>query len=194
MDSVSKRITNAKEFVEWADVNDILFNLTYREANVLLGYLEGHDYAVVAEGDQLFRVDLCEKEEEYEPTTLDDLIDSAYEWNFELIEIVKHELENPKDFIDYCNNSERLKSYRDDETILDCMYDRTIYGKQLANKAYNIAMSSISTYAPDYFNNVPKRNVKEDEKAAEQIAGSIVEQVIASRQDNIIPVAAGRGR
>ena len=39
--------TKAEELIEWLDENDILMNLTDKEAGVLISYMEAHGYISV---------------------------------------------------------------------------------------------------------------------------------------------------
>lgn len=39
--------TKAEELIEWLDENDILMNLTDKEAGLLLSYMEGHGYSLL---------------------------------------------------------------------------------------------------------------------------------------------------
>jgi hypothetical protein len=53
-----KLIQTAKDLVEFLDSNDILFPMTVKEAEVLLGYMGGHGYLLGEQEGRLFRGDL----------------------------------------------------------------------------------------------------------------------------------------
>ena len=128
-------IKSPKELMEWLDVYDILLNLSEQESQVLLNYMEGHAYQIGVCQEKMYRMDLTEEPPAVEEMAIDDLIDSAVAWNYEMIEQAEAEKQNPKNFVDYCNNYERCISLREDEEVLDGMYARTIYGKEFGTVA-----------------------------------------------------------
>ena len=81
----------------------------------------------------MFRGDLCDEQDKvtWEPYTIDDAVDAVTEWNFELIKETEAAVTNPKDMIDFANQKSRLDSLREDEQILDKMFDRTTHGKMI---------------------------------------------------------------
>ena len=72
---------------------------------------------------------------------LDDLnsLDVVCEWNYEMVQTAQTQVENPDDFIDFVNKQNKLESLRADERLLDAMFDRTKYGKELVQLAEKMA-------------------------------------------------------
>lgn len=124
-------ITKPEELMKWIDNNDLLLVLNEKEAKILLGYLEGHDYAIGTVNEKMVRVDICDKNYEYEDYTIDEFIDTVCEWNYDLMTGAKKSMENASDHIVFNEAKEYFKQLREDEKVLDKMFAKTCYGKQL---------------------------------------------------------------
>ena len=109
------------------------FPMTEEEGQKLVDYMEGHGYVLGNMDGGMFRGDLCDEQDKvtWEPYTIDDAVDAVTEWNFELINETEAAVTNPKDMIDFANQKSRLDSLREDEQILDKLFDRTSYGKMI---------------------------------------------------------------
>jgi hypothetical protein len=59
--------------------------------------------------------------------SVDDLIDSVCEWNYELILDMDAERQNPKDMVDFANKQSRYERLKQDEAVLDKLFDQTKY-------------------------------------------------------------------
>lgn len=57
------------------------------------------------------------------------MIDIVCEWNFELKTDAEHGMENPKDFIDFCNYKDAFDAICADCENLDRLFARTRYGR-----------------------------------------------------------------
>ena len=55
-----KLFTEPDELLRWLDENDILMNLSKEDGQILLNYMEGHDYAIGIREDHMIRKDLSE--------------------------------------------------------------------------------------------------------------------------------------
>lgn len=121
------------------------FPITEEEGQKLVDYMEGHGYLLGHMDGEIFRGDLCDSQDkvDWEPYTIDDAVDAVAEWNFELIKDAEAAVTNPKDMIDFANQKSRLDSLREDEQILDKMFDRTKYGKELDALAVTLAEALI---------------------------------------------------
>ena len=109
------------------------FPMTEEEGQKLVDYMEGHGHLLGHMDVGMFRGDLCDEQDKvtWEPYTIDDAVDAVTEWNFELIKETEAAVTNPKDMIDFANQKSRLDSLREDEQILDKMFDRTTHGKMI---------------------------------------------------------------
>lgn len=109
------------------------FPMTEEEGQKVVDYMEGHGYVLGNMDGGMFRGDLCDEQDKvtWEPYTIDDAVDAVTEWNFELINETEAVVTNPKDMIDFANQKSRLDSLREDEQILDKLFDRTSYGKMI---------------------------------------------------------------
>lgn len=139
-----KAITEAGGLTDYMERAKCGISITDKEAALLLGYMEGHGYVIGEKGGKLYRGDLCNtpgkiiwESEEYTP---DDVIDTACEWNYEMMNREAIELENP-----FLENGEKegmekhLGSLKADKVILDRLFDLTKYGRQIEEKAQDIA-------------------------------------------------------
>lgn len=109
------------------------FPMTEEEGQKLVGYMEGHGYLLGYMDGGMLRGDLCDEQDKatWEPYTIDEAVDAVTEWNCELINEAEAAVTNPKDMIDFANQKSKLDSLREDEQILDKMFDRTTYGKMI---------------------------------------------------------------
>lgn len=132
---------NAVAFVKFMDENDILFHLTEKEAELLLSYMSGHDFVLGEKDGKLFRGDLSYREGKIRWTedTIDDVVDVVCEWNNDLLEKTQEEVHNPMNFADFTEKKNRLDSLQGEEKVLDVLFDRTKYGKELDEIAHRLA-------------------------------------------------------
>ena len=124
-------ITKPEELMKWIDNNDLLLELNEKEAKILLGYLEGHDYAIGIVHEKMVRVDICDENYEYEDYTIDEFIDTVCEWNYDLMTGAKRSMGNASNHIVFNEAKEYFEQLREDEKVLDKMFAKTCYGKQL---------------------------------------------------------------
>lgn len=122
-------IRQPEELVAFIQRNDIAIVMTDKEAELLLGYMEGHDYVVGFVEGQLYRGDLDEIPGEivWDDYTVDELIDAVCEWNYEMILDMDAERQDPKDMIDFSNKQSKYESLKEDEAVLDKLFDQTKY-------------------------------------------------------------------
>lgn len=123
------------------------FAMTDEEAGIVLGYVEGHGYALAGQDGRLYRGDLCGQPEDisWEEYDIEDAIDDAYEWNFAMMQDSERLMEGLESPEDYQVASESYKELCSDEKILDGLFDRTRYGKELEEMAVGIAGAIISS-------------------------------------------------
>lgn len=145
MKTENKPLITAEELVNFTDSNDILIHLSIKEAEILLGYMEGHGYALEECDGKLMRKDLCSDCEspEIQECSIDDAIDAACEWNYELLQEAEAARENPKSLEDFIDEDNQYRSLQEDEKVLDQMFDRTKYGKEIAELAEKLAFEFI---------------------------------------------------
>lgn len=130
-------IAKGAELIKFMEENGISFQMDEQEADLLCGYMDGHGYVIGQKDGQIFRGDLCAETDRtvWEETTIDDLVDSAMEWNYEMLKEAKADMENPDNFIDFVNKHSRYENLCADEKVLDAMFERTEYGKQIEHVA-----------------------------------------------------------
>lgn len=122
--------------------------LTAEEADVLLGYMEGHQYILGEYEGQVYRGDLCYADGviRWLSYPVDDAIRTAYEWNDEFLEEAEEKVENAGNYDEYVKETEKLKELKAEEKLLDAMFDRTRYGKRLTEVAEKIVGEIISDW------------------------------------------------
>ena len=124
-------ITEPKKLHLWLEYKRPDLQITDQEIQMLLGYFEGHDYGLFIRNDELMRKDLSEENGEIQPYDMDEVIDIVCEWNYELLYEIKENMENPRDFVDYCKNREKYDSLKRDEEMLTGLFEQTRYGKKV---------------------------------------------------------------
>lgn len=142
-------IRQSEELLDYIRKNTIPITMTDKEAELLLDYLEGHDYVAGFLEDKLYRGDLDEVPGEivWEDYTVDDLIDLVCEWNYELILDMDADRTNPKDMADFTDKQERYEKLKREEVILDRLFEQTKYRadiEQLAEKLANQFIENLS--------------------------------------------------
>lgn len=115
--------------------------MTDKEAELILRYLKDHDYTVGYAEGQLYRGDMDEVPGEivWEEYTVDDLIDIVCEWNYEEIlemDVARHE---PKDMVDFSNKHSKYECLKEEEAVLDKLFDQTMYRAGIDKLAEELA-------------------------------------------------------
>lgn len=157
--------------------------LTAEEADVLLGYMEGHQYILGEYEGQVYRGDLCYADGviRWLSYPVDDAIRTAYEWNDEFLEEAEEKVENVGNYDEYVKETEKLKELKAEEKLLDAMFDRTRYGKRLTEVAEKIVGEIISDW---------EKTGTVDE-AVKKMIEAVEKETEVSRTDNQKP---GRAR
>lgn len=134
-------IRQPEELLDFIRENDITIVMTDKEAELLLGYLEGHDYVIGFAGEKLFRGDLDEVPGEivWDDYTVDDLIDAVCEWNYELILDMDAERMAPKKMSDFSDKQDKYEQLKKDEAVLDKLFDQTKYRAGIERLAEELA-------------------------------------------------------
>jgi hypothetical protein len=134
-------IQTGAELISFMKERGISFQINEKEADLLCGYMDGHGYVIGQKDGQLCCGDLCAETDRtvWEETTIDDIVDSVTEWNYELLKEAREFMENPKDFDDFVFQHSRHEELCADEKVLDAMFDRTKYGEQIERMAEALA-------------------------------------------------------
>ena len=140
-------ITEPQELMQWMSTHDVLIDISSEDIQLLLNYLEGHDFAMGTDKEErLVRVDIATEDGECIEYSLDEFIDLVCEWNYELILDANEKRNNPKDMLDFSREQSRYESYKQDEVLLDRMFEQTKYGKDIAEFADRIAGQVIEMF------------------------------------------------
>lgn len=134
-------ISQPEALLSFIRENDISIVMTDKEAEMLLGYMEGHDYVVGFAEGKLYRGDLDEVPGEivWDDYSVDDLIDSVCEWNYELILDMDAARQDPKDMVDFANKQRKYESLKQEEAVLDKLFDQTKYRAGINKLAETLA-------------------------------------------------------
>ncbi len=160
-----------KDGKELAEFVKETFPITEEEGQKLVGYMEGHGYLLGHMDGEMFRGDLCNGQDkvDWEPYTIDDAVDAVAEWNFEMLKDAEAAVTNPKDMIDFANKKSHLDSLREDEQILDKMFDRTKYGKEIDALAVTLAEALIADMSREGGIDAAVRKMTDQIKAGEDL-------------------------
>ncbi len=140
MNKEVKILTEPEELLAWVADAEPAFQMNREGAEILLNYMEGHDYRVgIDDKGNMVRVDVSDIQETWEVYSLDDLIDDVSEWNYELLTDADMKRKNPENFIDFANEQARYEKLIEEEALLDSLFDQTMYGKHLDELAVELA-------------------------------------------------------
>jgi len=134
-------ISQPEDLLSYIRENGIGIVMTDKEAEMLLGYMEGHDYVVGFAEEKLYRGDMAEVPGEivWEDFSVDDLIDSVCEWNYELILDMDAARQDPKDMVDFANKQSKYERLKQEEEVLDKLFDQTKYRAGIDKLAEELA-------------------------------------------------------
>lgn len=140
-------LNTGRELLNFMEENGISFPMNEKEADLICGYMDGHGYVVGHKDGQLCRGDLCAETDRtvWEETTIDDLVDSATEFNYELLQEARSFMEKPDNFTDFVDQHSRYEDLCADEKILDAMFDRTKYADMIEQMAQSLAEQLIQS-------------------------------------------------
>ena len=99
-----------------------------KDAQMILDYLEGHDYRLANENGQLVRIDLCDnyKSEKY---SIDEVIDLVCDWNYDLRTIAEENLEKAENKKQEKKIKKYISGLLHDEKRLDNLFRKTCYAR-----------------------------------------------------------------
>ena len=100
MDKEAVLFTKPEELIEYLDENDLLMDLSSKDSEILLNYMEAHGYSLGELDGKLVRVDIGEEHGEVMEYSIDDAIDVVCEWNYVIFSV---------NFINYCLNEIRIE-------------------------------------------------------------------------------------
>lgn len=165
-------IRQPEELLIFIRNNDIKIVMTDKEAEMLLGYMEGHDYVVGYAQGELYRGDLGEVPGEivWDDYSVDELIDSVCEWNYEMILEMDAERQDPKDMIDFSNKQSKYESLKADEAILDRLFDQT---------KYRIGIDKLAEELANQF--IQNLNLNGAEMAVKTLVADVRQPVVSGR-------------
>ncbi len=132
--------SSAAELVSFAE-NSLNFPMSEKEAEILMGYMEGHEFLLGEKEGKLFRGDLCYEQGKIRWTedTIDDAINCVTEWNYDMVEPARAELHDESVFPDYDQKKIYYEKLCRDEKTLDALFSRTRYGKEIEKLAVKMA-------------------------------------------------------
>lgn len=126
---MAEQLKKPEQLTAWLQEEDILFRLSLKEAEIILGYLEGSGYSLKVGDGTLF---LCDDvNDTKEKTGIDDVVDLACEANYELIEQTATKISNAGLNEDTREEEAYLASLMGDETVLDSVFKQTRYQKEM---------------------------------------------------------------
>ena len=116
--------------------------MSKEEIGLLLDYLEICDSVIGEANGELMRgyVEARKDSIYWESTTLDDVIDLVCEWNFERLSELEAVMEHPESFVGVPDIEVRYEKLKEEYQVLNQLFDRTIYGKELDELAIQLAM------------------------------------------------------
>ena len=146
-DGTVNELSTVDSFQKFVEDYHPQYHFTDKETELLLGYYEGHGYLLGAKDGELYRGDSCEVQGElwWTDYSMDDVIDMACEWNYELILELDAERKNPEDFIDFANKQAYYDQLKSDEVVLDRLFEQTKYHVQINETAKKLAEAFVES-------------------------------------------------
>lgn len=140
-------IQTGAELISFMKESGISFQINEKEADLLCGYMDGHGHVIGQKDGQLCCGDLCAETDRtvWEETTIDDLVDSATEFNYELLQEARAFMEKPENFTDFVFQHSRYEDLCADEKVLDAMFDRTKHAVMIERAAQSLAEQLIQS-------------------------------------------------
>ena len=129
-------IDTPDKFVEWCRNSDGIVKLRRRGAAIIMDYLSRHGKTLSAnENGELFLNSgfMTEK------VTFDEVVDQVCDWNYKELVDARDRKEKPVDFLDYCRNCTLEKDLEEHKFILDRIFSRTVYGREIQMMAHRLA-------------------------------------------------------
>lgn len=125
-------LSSVSDLVSFAE-NELKFPMTEKEADILLGYMEGHEFLLGKKEGKLFRGDLCYAQEiiRWTESSIDDVINFVMEMNSDMIAPAEVEMEFAENSSDFLKKKDYYDRLCEDEKTLDILFSRTRYGKEL---------------------------------------------------------------
>ncbi|MFV0527635.1 MAG: hypothetical protein ACK5MN_02790 [Lachnospiraceae bacterium] len=120
----------------WLEEADILFSLSKAETKTVLDYLENRNLRMETEGTVLYLCDTVNKTKD--KTTIDDVIDTVCEANYELIEKTVHKIANAVKEADVSEQEQYLSKLMWDEKVLDGIFARMRYQKKITQDVQSV--------------------------------------------------------
>lgn len=143
-------ITEPQELMRWMSEHDVLMDISAEDIQLILNYLDGHDYAMGTDKEgNLVRIDVSMEEGECMEYSMDDFIDLVCEWNYELILEADERRNNPKDMLDFSQAQNKYECLKWDEVLLDRMFEETKYGKGVHELAQKIVGQVLEIFEND---------------------------------------------
>ena len=106
-----KLFTEPEELLSWVAEKSHSIQISREDAELLLNYLKGHDYAVgKASNGDMVRINTLGDVRIVEEYSLDDLIDRVSEWNYEMIVDADTKRKNPENFLEFANGRTDIKT------------------------------------------------------------------------------------
>ena len=131
------RIEKPEHLTAWLNEKRIPFQLSLKEAEIILGYLEGSAYSLETEDGILF---LCDDvEEKREKTEIDDVVQKVCETNYELIEETAAKIMEAEISADTRLEEDSLARLMEDEKALALVFLQTRFQKGLEQALRQVA-------------------------------------------------------
>ncbi len=140
-------IAKPKELFLWMQEQEKFYDMSEEAADVLLGYLDGHDYAIGRDASgKLYWMNLAEDDVPAEEILLDEVIDRVCEFNFSLITDTEEKLAEVQSQTEEEELKAELEQLKKDEVVLDHLFDQTAVAiglDRLAEKWANEILASL---------------------------------------------------
>ena len=127
-----KQFTDKDELANWL-IKEKAIIISTEEADLLLGYFEGHDFGMgIDQNNNLLVKDIAEENGEIFDYTFSEIVDRVSEWNYELLKYNEDSYEKDNlSFQETINCKNKIASLRNDSKSLEMLSNRLDYNEKV---------------------------------------------------------------
>lgn len=133
------------ELVLWLHLEQSKVSMGHNGAEIILDYMAEHGMTLAVRSQELAVMDAGKGSPEYKPYSIDDAIHDVCEWNLELIQDMEDGMKNPADQKEYNQFSDALDILKQQEKVLDGLYQQTKYEQMAQECALEVIRAALGS-------------------------------------------------
>ncbi len=133
------------ELVMWLHLVQSEVRMEQGGAEIILDYLAENGMTLAVKDKELMVMDAGEEHPEYKPYSIDDAVHDVCEWNLELLQDMEGGMKNPADQREYNRCSEVYGILKEQEEVLDGLYQQTKYERIAQECALEVIRAALGS-------------------------------------------------